>query len=196
MLTFLPRHRAPLLPIPTTPAEIWEAYEIDVLACRAALPRTWRDWCHLPLTEDQRVNVTDAFIGRRSGAPLALRLWVIIGALLAHDWRDARLEAGALCEKVPGLFHVYIRIARPVRCLARHTRFAWWFLADPLWRRTELLYWHCCLLRFWLECRRLGQPHADLRLDYQAPATLPVAPLALLLAALWPVLWLLMGGRP
>jgi hypothetical protein len=130
--------RAEALHFPTTPAEIWEAYEVDILAAKATLPRTWRDWLHLPTTEARRTVVGESAFDNRNGTPLRLQAWCVLGALAGGDWRDARSWAGTICERCVPLFHLYLHVSRALAPLGELGEFvrdcAWACSLDPDFR--------------------------------------------------------------
>lgn len=182
---------------PQTPQEVWDLYEIDIRPALAAVPRTWRDWCRVPRTSDARWLVSEAFIGHWGGTPGPVLLWLVLGALLAHDGKDARSFAGSLCERVPGLFHGYCRVRRALEPL-QVVRYLLCLLHPTshhrAWGRAMLglvvIDWRFRLETLRLDMRRLRLPLAG---EDRPP---PTAPFVLLLAACWPVLWwLLTAGQ-
>jgi hypothetical protein len=110
MLTFPLRRKAPRRL--HTAQEVLDLYGVDLLAMRALLPRTWRDWLRVPLRHEVRWQMHDAFLDLAAGTPTHFLLWFTLGALLTWDWGDVRAFGGMVCERVPGLFYIYNHLER------------------------------------------------------------------------------------
>jgi hypothetical protein len=174
--------------IPTTPAEIWDAYEVDILAAKATLPRSWRAWLHLPTANAARTAVCESALDNLTGVPVPLQAWCVLGALVAGDWRDARSWAGCICERSSGLFHLYLHVSRALAPLAP--------VGEVL---RDLAY--CCSpepLERWLGRESLTLRSRIALLYFRLVVRYcehPAAPFVLALAVVWPLLWWLLTAR-